>query len=81
MNRVLWSLVLFLTLFITMHITQPACFYQTDGTLRPFGVGSTVRTVFPLWLISILLGLASYMFVCFVQMQKRKSRFIKRFLW
>jgi hypothetical protein len=43
-----------------IHWLKPACIYTNDGGFRPFGVGYRHKTVLPIWLVSILLGLLCY---------------------
>jgi len=44
-----------------MHIIKPSFIYDNDGSFREFGVGYKHKTVVPAWIISILLGILSYM--------------------
>lgn len=57
----LFAIIIFLTLFSTMHIIKPSFIYDTDGSFREFGVGYKHKTVVPAWIISIILGILSYM--------------------
>ena len=57
----LFAIIIFLTLFSTMHIIKPSFIYDNDGSFREFGVGYKHKTVVPAWIISILLGILSYM--------------------
>ena len=41
---------------------QPAFLYNSDGSLRDFGVGYKNKTILPIWLLSIVLGILSYCF-------------------
>ena len=43
-----------------IHLWKPSIVYQTDGSLRPFGVGYRKKTVVPLWLVVFLLAIFSY---------------------
>jgi hypothetical protein len=45
---------------------NPSFLYNEDGSLREFGVGYSSKTVLPIWLIAILLGILSYLFVYYV---------------
>jgi uncharacterized membrane protein YozB (DUF420 family) len=62
-NPVLVSIILFLTLFIIFHLLKPGFLYNKDGSLRQFGVGYRNKTILPVWLLSIILGILSYLFV------------------
>tara|TARA_Y100000768_G_scaffold308344_1_gene242533 strand:- start:201 stop:380 length:180 start_codon:yes stop_codon:yes gene_type:complete len=39
---------------------KPAFLYNHDGSLREFGIGYRKKTVVPVWLLSIILGIMSY---------------------
>ena len=62
-NPVLVSIILFLALFIIFQLLKPGVLYNKDGSLREFGVGYRNRTILPVWLLSIILGILSYLFV------------------
>jgi hypothetical protein len=42
---------------------KPSFLYNTDGSLRQFGVGYRNKTILPVWLLAIILGIVSYLFV------------------
>ena len=44
---------------------KPGFLYNRDGSLREFGIGYTNKTIVPLWLFSIILGILSYVFVLY----------------
>ena len=64
-HTTLVSIVLFLILFGTIQITRPACFYNRDGSIREFGIGYKNKTIFPVWLFSLVLGILSYLAVLY----------------
>jgi len=59
------AIILFIILFWIVHVTKPAFIYKTDGSLREFGVGYRNKTILPIWLLSIILGILSYLFVLY----------------
>jgi hypothetical protein len=59
-NITLVSVVLFIIIFGFIQMMKPACFYNKDGSIREFGVGYKNKTIFPVWLLSIVLGILSY---------------------
>jgi hypothetical protein len=61
----LMSIILFLTIFGFIQFMQPAFLYNSDGSLRDFGVGYKNKTLLPVWLLSIVLGILSYCFLRF----------------
>ena len=64
-NITLFAIILFVAIFGSIQLMKPACFYNRDGSLRDFGVGYRNKTIMPLWLMSIILGILSYLFVLY----------------
>lgn len=64
-NTTLVSIAVFLLVFISIQIAQPSFLYDKDGSLRQFGIGYKNKTILPLWLLSIILGILSYVFVLY----------------
>ena len=62
-NVTLTSTILFITIFIIIQILKPSFLYNIDGSLREFGVGYKNKTIFPVWLLSIILGILCYLAV------------------
>ena len=44
---------------------KPACFYNKDGSIREFGIGYKNKTILPIWLLSITLGILCYLAVIY----------------
>ena len=59
-NLPLVSIIIFVILFATIQMYKPAFLYNTDGSLREFGVGYRNKTILPMWLLSIVLGILIY---------------------
>ena len=59
-NIPLISITLFLIIFGFIQLIQPAFLYNSDGSLREFGVGYKNKTILPVWLLSIVLGILCY---------------------
>ena len=64
-NTTLVSIILFLFIFGSIQMMKPRCFYNKDGSLRDFGIGYKNKTILPVWLLSIILGILSYLAVLF----------------
>jgi hypothetical protein len=64
-NTTLVSIIIFLVIFIIIQMIKPGFLYNRDGSLREFGIGYTNKTIVPLWLFSIILGILSYVFVLY----------------
>jgi hypothetical protein len=72
-NVTLVAIIIFITLFGFIYMMKPACFYKEDGSIREFGVGYRNKTILPVWLLSILLGILSYLFVLYYLAYPRVS--------
>jgi hypothetical protein len=64
-NKVNVAIVLFLICFITIHTLKPTLIYDEDGGFRPFGVGYRHKTIVPIWIVAIILGIFSYLTVLY----------------
>jgi len=64
-NITLISILLFMILFIPIQLFKPLFLYNQDGGIRNFGIGYKSKTICPLWLFSIILGIFSYLFVLY----------------
>lgn len=62
-NITSFSIILFVSLFVAIHMYQPQIMYDKTGALRDFGIGYKHKTILPVWLFSILLAFLSYLFV------------------
>ena len=62
-NTPLAAIILFLFIFGLIQMMKPACFYNKDGSIRHFGVGYRNKTILPIWLLSIVLGILCYLAV------------------
>lgn len=59
------SVIIFIILFFGTTYFKPDFLYLQDGSLRTFGVGYKRKTILPIWLFAILLGIVSYLIVLF----------------
>ena len=60
-----FAILLFLVLFSLLNFVQPGFLYNNNGTLREFGLGRRRKTVLTIWLLSLLLGILSYLAVLY----------------
>ena len=54
------AIVVFVIVYASIALYQPAFMYNKDGSLREFGLGMSRKTVVPAWLVAIIAGLGSY---------------------
>jgi hypothetical protein len=62
MNYLSFSIIIFMMVFLMIQFLKPSIIYNSDGSLRQFGIGYRKKTVVPLWLVVILLAIFSYTF-------------------
>jgi hypothetical protein len=64
-NITLVAVILFVIIFGIVQMIKPACFYNSSGSIREFGVGYKNKTILPIWLFSLLLGIVCYLAVLY----------------
>jgi len=62
-NQTLISIILFLIIYFIIQIDHPLFIYNINGSLKQFGVGYKNKTILPVWLLSIVLGILCYVAV------------------
>ena len=65
-NITLSAIIIFIVIFAIVQYAKPAFLYNENGTIREFGIGYRNKTIVPVWLFSILLGILSYLFVIYL---------------
>jgi len=64
-NITLSAIIIFLITFGIIQVIKPSFLYNQDGSIREFGIGYKNKTILPVWLLSIILGILSYLFVMY----------------
>lgn len=64
-NLTLVSIILFIIIFGIIQWIKPSFLYHSNGSIREFGIGYKNKTIFPLWLLSISLGIICYLAVLY----------------
>ena len=54
------AVIVFALVYAIIIINKPAFMYNTDGTLRQFGVGYYKKTIAPAWIVAIIIAILSY---------------------
>ena len=62
------AILLYVIVFMLVQYANPSFLYNEDGSLREFGVGYSSKTILPIWLIAILLGILSYVAVYYISL-------------
>lgn len=64
-NITLVAVILFVIIFGSIQMMKPACFYNRDGSIREFGIGYRNKTILPIWLLSLVLGILCYLAILY----------------
>jgi len=64
-NVTLISVILFIAIFTFIQIIKPDFLYNKDGSVREFGIGYKNKTILPIWLLSIILGILCYLAILY----------------
>jgi hypothetical protein len=64
-NPMIVSIALFIFIFGFIQLMKPSCLYNKDGSIREFGVGYKNKTILPIWLLSVVLGIVCYLAVIY----------------
>ena len=64
-NKISVAILIYILLFVLINSLKPAFMYNTDGSLKEFGVGYRKKTIIPVWLISIFLAIVAYFSVVY----------------
>lgn len=59
------AIFLFIIIFAIIQMIKPGFLYKNDGSIREFGVGYKNKTILPIWLLSIILGILCYLAVMY----------------
>ncbi len=59
------SIITFIILFAGIQFIEPAFLYDKDGSIRQFGLGTRKKTILPIWFLTIILAVLSYLFVLY----------------
>ena len=59
-NKVNVAVLIFVFFAFAIHYNEPTMLYNETGGFREFGVGYQHKTIFPIWLVVILLAIFSY---------------------
>jgi hypothetical protein len=68
-NKASVSIIFFLMIFYIIYTQKPAIFFNDDGSIKQFGIGYKHKTVFPIWLLSIVLSIIVYIIVYYISIK------------
>tara|TARA_Y100001980_G_C14451898_1_gene235635 strand:+ start:300 stop:545 length:246 start_codon:yes stop_codon:yes gene_type:complete len=64
-NIPLVSIIIFLIIFVIVILTKPPLIFDKNGKPREFGLGYRNKTICPIWLVVIIIGIFSYLAVLY----------------
>ena len=59
------SILIFIFFFVIIQKIEPSFLYNADGSIKQFGLGRKKHTVVPIWLVTLILSIFSYLFVLY----------------
>jgi hypothetical protein len=64
-NVIIVAICIYIFIFGIIQLIKPGFLYKQDGSIRQFGIGYKNKTIIPIWLLSIILGILSYLSVLY----------------
>lgn len=58
-----FSITIFVGLFLAITWFKPSFLFNSDGSIREFGIGRKQKTIIPLWLVVLVLSFLSYLII------------------
>jgi len=65
-SNITFAILIFFATFAIINYYKPGIMFNEYGQPRQFGVGYKHKTILPIWLCSILLGIVCYLAVLWV---------------
>jgi hypothetical protein len=65
-NAPLCAIIVFLGFYVAIVRFKPKLIFYEDGTLKDFGLGYKNKTIIPIWLVSVVVAIMSYMIVMYI---------------
>ena len=59
------SIFLFVLVFGMIYYIKPGFLFNDNGSLREFGLGYKKKTIIPIWFVTFILAIFSYLFVLY----------------
>lgn len=64
-SRVVYSILFYILLMILLTVSKPSIIYNSDGTLKPFGIGDD-KTMFSLGVFTATVAIISFYIFCII---------------
>ena len=65
-NSLKMSIVLYLIIIFFIIFSKPTFLFNDNGRSKNFGLGNNQKTIFPIWLICILVAILCYYFIILI---------------
>lgn len=72
-SRVVYSVAFYVLLMILLFLSKPTVMFDTDGTLRPFGVGYD-KTMFSFGVFTVVVAVLSFYIFCIIDIVFSSSK-------
>lgn len=59
------SILIYISLYMFIMYLKPSFLFQTNGSLREFGIGYRNKTIIPVWFLAIFIATLSYFLVMY----------------
>lgn len=66
-NQLKSSIVLYLIIIFIIIIIKPTPIFNSEGKAKIFGLGNDHKTIFPIWLICLIIAIVSYYFILIIR--------------
>jgi hypothetical protein len=64
-NKTSVAIAIFLLVFVVIQGAKPAFLYNDNGGFRHFGIGYRNKTVIPIWFLTMILAIFSYVAILY----------------
>ena len=68
-HKVSISIIVFVFIYYSIQMFKPSFLYRRNGELRQFGIGYKEKTIFPAWLLAIILAILVYIMICYYSLK------------
>jgi|TARA_B110000881_G_C18194222_1_gene326320 hypothetical protein len=59
------AIIIFIVIFGIIQCCAPRFLYDEKGSIRPFGLGRRRKTIIPIWLLTIIIAILSYLAIVY----------------
>ncbi len=66
-NQIKSSIVLYLIIIFIIIIVKPSPIFNSEGKAKVFGLGNNHKTIFPIWLICLIIAVCCYYFIIIIR--------------